>query len=161
SQALVLADGRVAVTLKDQNRVQVLEPGAQASAPLESLCEVAVPAEPFGLATTPDDKQLLVTSAWDHALTALDAQTMAKKFGVQVEREPRAVLVDDGGERAFVSHVVGGKLSVVDLVGDKHEVRQIDLGVKKITALPSGTSDPRKVRGGSQGYALAKSIVQD
>lgn len=161
AQAMVLADGRVAVTLRDANEIQVLEPGSTASAPLESLCRIPVPAEPFGLAATPDDKQVLVTSAWDRALTVLDAQTLAKKFGVQVGREPRAVLVDDSGERAFVSHVVGAKMSVIDLTGDKHDVRDIDLRVKKITAFPAGAVEQGKLRGASQGFALAKSVTVD
>jgi len=159
--ALVMADGRVAVTLRDKNKIEVLEPAAQASAPLESRCTVGVAVEPFGLAMTPDDKRLLVTSAFGRKLTVLDAASMRPSFDVQVGREPRAVLVDDRGERAFVAHVVGGKMSVVDLVGDKHDVREIDLRVKKVLGNPTRFSDTDKLRSGCQGFALAKSIDVD
>lgn len=157
AQAMVLADGRVAVTLKDRNAIQVLEPGEKASDALASRCTIEVPAEPFGLAATLDDATLLVTAGWDHALVALDAATMAKKFEVDLPREPRAVLVDDSGERAFVSHVVEGRVSVVDLATEKHEVREISLAAKgESPFVGRGRSGNDAWRTGSHGYTLAK-----
>lgn len=152
SQVLVLADGRVAVTLRDKNRVAILEPGASADAPLEVRCEVPVAAEPFGLASTPDDNTLLVTSAWGRRLSAFKTADLSPSFDVELPREPRAVLVDDDGQRAFVAHVVGATMSVVDLTTDKHDVRPIDLRVKRADRNTS------KLRGGCQGFALAKSV---
>ena len=157
SQVLVLADGRVAVALRDKNQIQILEPAERAEAPLETLCSVKVPTEPVALAATPDDKRVLVTSAWAKKLTSLDAASFDKPFSVDVAREPRAVIVDDDGQRAFVSHVVGAKMSVVDLAGDKHDVRSIDLRAKKMV----GSAEDSKVRGGCQGFALAKSVDAD
>ncbi len=157
SQAMVLADGRVVVTLKDRGAVQVLEPGENAADALTSRCTLSVPAEPFGLAATLDDATLLVTSGWDHALVALDAATMSKKFQVDLPREPRAVVVDDTGERAFVSHVVGGRVSVVDLTTEKHQVRDISLEAKGETPLVGRSAAGNdKWRTGSHGYTLAK-----
>jgi cytochrome c peroxidase len=157
AQAMVLADGRVVVTLKDKNAIQVLEPGENATDTLTSRCTLAVPAEPFGLATTLDDATLLVTSGWDHALVALDAASMAKKFQVDLPREPRAVIVDDSGERAFVSHVVDGRVSVVDLATEKHAVRDISLAAKgESPFVGRSTAGNDKWRTGSHGYTLAK-----
>jgi mono/diheme cytochrome c family protein len=157
AQVLVLADGRVAVALRDQNRIQILEPAASAEAPLSTLCSVDVPTEPVALAATPDDQRLLVTSAWARTLTALDATSMKPVFDVQLDREPRAVVVDGDGERAFVAHVVGAKMSVVDLTGDKHDVRALDLRVTKVMSSPP-RSPAEKLRSGCQGFALAKSV---
>jgi DNA-binding beta-propeller fold protein YncE len=164
AQVMVLADGRVAVTLRDQNRVEILEPAAAAAdVPLEPRCAIPVAAEPFGLASTPDDARLLVTSAWGKKLTVLDAASLKTSFEIDVAREPRAVVVDDDGQRAFVAHVVGAKMSVVDLASDKHEVRELDLrlsdpsvrSVRKVF----GSAGPDKRRGGCQGFALAKSVT--
>src|SRR6185503_19449238 len=105
----------------------------------------------------PDDQRLLVTSAYGKALTALDVRSMKASFDAKLAREPRAVVVDDSGERAFVAHVVGAKMSVVDLVGDKHDVRELDLRVNKVMSGPSRTPAD-KLRGGCQGFALAKSV---
>lgn len=160
SQVLILADGRVAVALKDRNEVQILEGTDDAKEPLTSLCLQDVPAEPLALATTLDDKQLLVTSGWGRALTALDAGSLKPAFSVDLPRDPRAVLVDDSGERAFVSHAVGAKLSVVDLTSAKHEVRSVDLSVTRSTP-SSAIGGNEKPRGGAQGYALARSIVSE
>ncbi|MFO0593409.1 MAG: hypothetical protein U0441_38060 [Polyangiaceae bacterium] len=155
AQAMVLADGRVAVTLRNKNAVQVLEPGESASDALTSRCVVAVPTEPFGLAATPDDATVLVTSGWAHKLVGLDAADMRATMNVDLPREPRAVLVDDDGKRAFVSHLVGGRVSVIDLDG-KHDVRDISLSSKAVAANGSKGFGLDRVRTGTQGYALAK-----
>lgn len=156
AQLLVLADGRVAVTLRDKNRVDILEPGASSNDTLETRCAVPVAAEPIGIAASPDDKRVVVTSAWGKRLTSLDAATLSVAFEVPIAREPRAVLVDDDGTRAFIAHVVGAKMSVVDLTNDKHDVREIDLRAKAVERSFTNTG---KLRGGCQGFALAKSVV--
>ncbi len=156
AQVLILEDGRVAVTLKNRNEVQILEPTAKGA--LVSRCKRVVPTEPIGLAVTPDDSTLLVTSGWGKALTALDAKTLSTNFAVDLPREPRAVLVDDDGQRAFVSHAVGAQLSVIDLKKgtQQDKVRPLDLSVKR--ASPFSSNGAERPRGGAQGYALAKSV---
>ena len=153
AQLLVLADGRVAVTLRDRGTVVLLEPGAVVERPLTSLCHTTLTSEPFGIAATPDGRELVVTTAWGHRLDVLDAATLAPRFDIDLPREPRAVLVDDKGERAFVAHVVGAKLSVVDL-GERPAVRTVDLAVKR----QMGTQLDDRQQAGCQGFALAKSV---
>ena len=155
SQLMVLADGRVAVALRDKNQIQILEPTGRADAPLETRCAVPAAAEPVGLAATPDDARLIVTSAWGMKLTTYDVASMTRQLEVDIPREPRGVVVDDDGERAFVAHVVGAKLSVVDLGAGRRPVREIDLRVQRQFGTTLET-----IRGsGCQGFALAKSIA--
>src|SRR6266545_4191432 len=155
-QVLVLADGRVAVTLRGSNALEVLEPAAQPGTALESRCVVDTPAEPIALASTPDDATLLLTAGWGHALRALDAQTLAPKFEVSLARDPRSVVVSDDGTRAFVAHVVEARVSVVDLAEgsstEPHAVRQVDLRAR---ASMDDESEP-SLRRGCQGFALVK-----
>jgi DNA-binding beta-propeller fold protein YncE/mono/diheme cytochrome c family protein len=149
---LVLGDGRVAVTLRDENKLQLLEPGAAPGDSFAVRCSLDVPSEPFGLATSPDGATLAVTSAWAHKVLAFDVATMKVRAEVDVPREPRAVVVDDDGERAFVAHVVDAKMSVVDLPTASSalpSVRTIDLRAKK-----SG-----QLQAGCQGFALAKAVT--
>ena len=154
SQVVVLEDGRVAVSLRDANRIDVFEPGAQPDAPLTRLCTLPTPVEPVGLALTPDERSLLVTSAWARKITAYDLTTMKVRFSEALGREPRAVVVDESGDRAFVAHVVGGKVSVVDLDRD-HAIREIDLRVPNT----SGSTIVGGLRASCQGFALAKSVA--
>ena len=142
SQLLVLADGRVAVALRDRNRVAILEPNDRADAPLDRRCDAAVAVEPVALATSPDGATLFVTSGWGHALTALDTRELSAEFTVDLPREPRAVIVDDDGRRAFVAHIVGAQMSAVSLDAREHPVHSIDLRVDGAR--------------GCQGYALTK-----
>jgi mono/diheme cytochrome c family protein len=146
SGLLVMDDGRVAVALRDRNRVVILEPDADPAAPLAPLCSAAVPSEPFALASDTGEATLFVTSGWGHALTALDTGSLDARYSVRLPREPRAVLVDPSGKRAFVSHAVGDALSVVDLEDESHPARGVDVRV--------GTGENGKPRRAGQGFAL-------
>jgi len=148
---LVLADGRVAVTLRDVDRVLVLEP--QLEGPLRGLCEISVPTDPFALAVTPDSGMLLVTGAWSGRLTGYDPLTFERRFDVALEREPREVEII--GTKAFVAHVVGARVSAVDLA-PPHAVRTIDLRRPRTDAKErEERGEPRELARTSQGFALA------
>jgi DNA-binding beta-propeller fold protein YncE/mono/diheme cytochrome c family protein len=171
AQLLFLADGRLVVTLRDQAQVEVLEPGPDATKPMDPRCSVGTEAEPYGVAVTPDDSAIVVTSAWGKSLTSYDAKspTLARQWEVALPREPRGIVVSDDGARAFVAQAVGGQLSVVDL-----KLRQViptathltDENLKaasKAGTLPDTLSNLRfSAFGGNgkgsscQGFALAK-----
>jgi hypothetical protein len=151
-QLLVLADGRVAATLSDGTRIEILEPAAEPAAPLVPLCTREVAPEPWGLALSADDAKLVVTSAWGSALTVFDAATLAVERVVPLERDPRDVLVEGGA--AFVSHLVGAKLSVVDLAGNDPPA-VVDLSARKSTPLADLAERSAK-RTATQGYALTR-----
>ena len=104
------------------------------------------------LAVTPDGARLLVTSRWGHALTVYETGTLKAAFTVDLPRDPLAVVISSDGARAFVSHVTGARLSVVDL--QEHGARQIDLRqVERPLAL---VEKPVRWSTG-QGYTLARS----
>ncbi|MDI1442893.1 cytochrome C peroxidase [Polyangium sp. 6x1] len=127
SQLVVLVDGRVVVALRDSNRVAVLEPASAPERKLAPLCEARTPSEPVGLFVSPNESTLFVTSGWGHALTAFAGDTLEPRYAVPLPREPRAVLVEPSGRRAFVSHAVGDEISVVDLEDPLHTRRSVDL----------------------------------
>ena len=148
---LVLGDGRVAVTLRASNAIQVLEPAVEADMPLETRCVVGTPTEPIALALTPDDGTVLLTTGWGHRLSAYDAQTFAPQFEASLPRDPRSAVVSEDGTRAFVAHVVGARMSVVDLTTPAHEVRSIDLAARA-----SGEESDNSMLKGCQGFALTR-----
>jgi DNA-binding beta-propeller fold protein YncE len=149
---LVLSDGRVAVTLRASNAIQVLEPAAEEDSALETRCVVGTPTEPIALALTPDDGTLLLTTGWGHRLMAYDAETFAPKFEASLPRDPRSAVVSEDGTRAFVAHVVGARMSVVDLTTPAHEVRSIDLAAR---GAGEESSDSALLKG-CQGFALTR-----
>src|SRR5205823_8293566 len=126
AQVLVGKDGRIFVSLRDRAEVLVLEVLARDGS-VRKVSAMATPAEPIGLAFTPDDATLLVSSGWSHKLTAFSAKTGARAFAADLPREPRAIVVSDDGAKAFVSHTIGSKLSVVALTKATHDVRVVDL----------------------------------
>jgi DNA-binding beta-propeller fold protein YncE len=111
-QVLLLGEGRVAVSLRACNRVDVYAFDAAGDGAQIASAEVA--SEPWGLATTPAG-DLLVASAWGHTLTALAAEDLAPRFTLDLAREPRSVTVTADGRRAFVTHAVGDAVTIVDL----------------------------------------------
>jgi cytochrome c peroxidase len=111
-QVALAGEGRLAVTLRDRNEVVLLEvDAAGAAAP---VARAEVPCDPFGIAVGPRG-EVLVTSAYCRAVTALEGGTLARRWSVGVAREPRAVVVTPDGGRAFVTHLVGDALTVLDL----------------------------------------------
>ncbi len=64
---------------------------------------------------TPDHATLLVASRWGHALTSLATADLRRTGELPLARDPSAVVASSDGRRAFVSHAVGGRISVVAL----------------------------------------------
>jgi hypothetical protein len=161
-QVQVLPDGRVVVSIGDANHIEVFEPagavlGKQGESTLNRVCARKVPAGPFGLATNGDNSTLVVTSIWQPSLTEFDVATLSAGNITELPRAPRGVLVDSSNH-AFVSHLVGGNLSVVDLGAKGATARSIPLGVRAGSA-SAEKADLDLVRLGSQAYTLASVVV--
>ena len=152
-QVMMLADGRVVVTIADASHIEVFEPTGDRDTPLVKRCSREVPAGPFGLAASPDEDTVVVTSAWEAALTAFDGKTFALRGAAGLPRAPRGVLVDQRG-KAFVSHVVGARVSVVELASLEARPRIIDTRVRA-GSMDAEHLDLSLLRSGTQGYALA------
>lgn len=153
---LVLADGRVAVTLRDKGDVLLFEAADDAlQKPLEERCKTNVAAvEPWALAENGD--KLLVSSGFGAALTVLNAGDLGVARVVPLAREPRAVLVVNQGKTAFVAHAVGGIVSSIDLENaeSKPETASLEAGRRVMPNLAG--FDNKNLRKGTQGYSLAR-----
>ncbi|WP_394836083.1 hypothetical protein LVJ94_04150 [Pendulispora rubella] len=162
AQLVMLPTGRLVVALRDRHTVALLDGVGTADAPLSVREEAATPSEPIGLALSPDDATLLVTSGWGQSLTAYalaysgESTHLEARRTWSIGREPRAVVVSDDGKRAFVSHAVGSNIDVIDLASDGSQVAAIPVdgivGGRDVS--PSSASLKA-----CQGFALAKSFV--
>lgn len=115
SRVIVSADDTAFVSNRGDRSVSVVRKGeAQESA------RIPVGVEPSGMALTGDGKTLLVVSATaldrpdQGILSAIDTNTLEKKWEILVGEEPRAVAVI-AGNRAMVSLYKTGELVEVDL----------------------------------------------
>jgi DNA-binding beta-propeller fold protein YncE len=146
---------------------------------LAARCAIDTAAEPVGLASTPDDKTILISSAWGRALSAFESEHLTRLYEVPLPREPRAVVVSDDGATAFVSHAVGSLISAVDLSKPAHPTRAIDVAgtdLRFASIRRAQKKQLEQLRGragleqfekllagqkhmGCQGFALAKSIA--
>ncbi|MDC3986903.1 c-type cytochrome [Polyangium jinanense] len=153
---VALEGGLVAVGLRDTSRVLLLEPADEALAkPFEERCAVDVAAEPWAFAE--EGGSLLVTSGFGGTLTVLATADLAVSHVVPLPREPRAVIVANAGGTAFVTHAVGGVVSVVDLKDAAKAPESISLHAGRRVGA-DGTFDDKTPRAASQGYALARVI---
>jgi cytochrome c peroxidase len=121
-QLVPLGSGRLGVALRDRNEVVLLRFDKDGAGKVVSRATVAT--EPWGLATTARG-EILVTSAWGRALTSLDGGTLRTRWSIELPREPRGVVATRDGTRAFVTHLVGDSVSVVDLAGDRPAARSV------------------------------------
>lgn len=153
---LILADGRVAVSLRDTGDVLVFEAADEAlQKPLEERCKTNLTAvEPWAMTETGD--KLLVTSGFGGALTILNAGDLSVNRVVPIGREPRAVIVANQGKTAYVTHAVGGIVTFVDLENaeNKPETTSLEAGRRVLPNLAGFDND--RLRRPTQGYALAR-----
>lgn len=76
---------------------------------------IATPAEPYGVALTPDRSQLLVSAIADRALVAYDAATGRERWRSALASEPRGIAVSPDGTRALVAYLTTGTIDQIDL----------------------------------------------
>ncbi|MFO0756234.1 MAG: c-type cytochrome [Byssovorax sp.] len=120
-QILIVGEGRLAVTLRDRDEVALYAVDAEGQ--IAPIATAQVAADPFGMALTPQG-EILVTSAYTHTLSALDADTLEARWSIDLAREPRAVVSSPRGDRAFVTHLVGNAITIVDLEGEAPVARR-------------------------------------
>ena len=121
-EQIALLDGdRLAVTVRDRGRVEVFAGDEEGA--LALVGSIEVPADPFGIAVTAAHR-IVVTSAFAHAVTMIDDESLEVKWSIDVGREPRGVVASADGARAFVTHVVGDAISVIDLDDPKPVARR-------------------------------------
>lgn len=145
-------DGRVLATIRDPGLLLVLRPDPAAG--LVEAARVALPADAWGIAITPDEKTAIVTSAWTAKVSAVDLESAAVKWTIDVAREPRGVAVLPDGSAAYVSHLVGADLTRIDgpsAAAGSPSARSVALPASPLRA-PSAVRLPA-----SLGYALALS----
>jgi mono/diheme cytochrome c family protein len=161
-QLVMRKDGRLVAALRDVSQVVVLSGGGSAESKLTVEKRIEVAADPVGLALSGDDQTLVVTSGWGRAVTVLDAGSMEIRAEHAVAREPRGVVVSSDGKRAFVSHVVGNELDVIDLVRDggvtdtKATKAKASLAVDGFERIFGRFAPSEQKRVACQGFALAR-----
>lgn len=158
-QLALRKDGRLVATVRDTSQLVVLSGGGSAESKLTIDKRIDIAADPVGLALSPDDAVLVVTSGWGRAVTVLDAETLAVSAEHAVAREPRGVVVSNDGKRAFVSHVVGDKLDVImlDASAPPGDVKaKKALAVDGIEHFFSRMGSNEQKRAACQGFALAR-----
>lgn len=152
AQVLALAD-RVLVTIRsvpeDRTRpnpithppglLLIMKPDAEKG--LVEAARVDLPADAWGIAVSPDESTVLVTSAWTHKVSAIDLATAKVRWTLDVAREPRAVVIRPDGASAYVTHLVGGALTRIDDLAGTPKAHSVELPPSPARAPSSKTLD--------------------
>lgn len=109
---------------------------------------IKTPAEPYGVALSPDRATLYVSTIADRTMVAYDAKTGVEKWRTALGREPRGLAVSPDGSRALVSYLVTGTVDQIDLV-ETHRAEHIALST-------ASTTTRRCRRCGNNGEAFAR-----
>lgn len=86
------------------------------------------PAEPYGLALSPDRRMLLVTTIADRTLVAFDVARGSEAWRTPLGAEPRGVAIAPDGTRAVVASLATGTLEQVPL-DDRRIARKLTLPI--------------------------------
>jgi DNA-binding beta-propeller fold protein YncE len=109
------------------NKVKVVK----VSDKLEVAATYATPAEPYGIALSPDRKTVMVTTIADRTLVALDTANGKEKWRTALGREPRGIAVSPDGTRAIVAYLTTGTVDQVDLL-ENHKAEHIALSTQNL-----------------------------
>ena len=115
--------------------------------PMAIASSIKTPAEPYGVALTPDRKFLLVSTITDRTLVAYDVATGREAWQTPLGAEPRGIAVSPDGTRALVAYLTTGTVDEIDLAGARR--------VEHI-ALASDSSQRRCRRCGNDGDSFAR-----
>lgn len=147
---VIALEKKILVTIRDPGLLLILR--RDEAGELHESARVALPADAWGMAVTPDEKTAVVTSAWTHKVSAVNIERAELLFSVDVPREPRGVAAQLDGKTAYISHLIGSSLTRIDGITTREP------SVKPI-ALPAA---PLRARwadkpGASLGYATVLS----
>jgi hypothetical protein len=145
----------VLVTIRDPGLLLVLKPDPAAG--LVEVQRVVLPADAWGI--TVANGMVLVTSAWTHMVSGIrPGGSWERLWSLDVPREPRGIVRTLDGHSAYITHLVGAKLTRVDCatgaitaVGCETKVSSVDLPASPLRT-PSGKS-----LGASLGYSATMS----
>jgi DNA-binding beta-propeller fold protein YncE len=84
-------------------------------AELDKVAEWATPAEPYGVALTPDRATVLVTAIADRVVVAYDATSGHERWRAPVSAEPRGLAISADGTHATIASLASGALDELTL----------------------------------------------
>jgi len=115
---------------------------------LEIAHQWKTPAEPFGIALSPDKKTVFVSTIADRTFVAYNAADGKERWRTALAREPRGIAVSPDGARALVAYLVTGTVDQIDLV-ETHRPEHIALST-------ANASRRGRFRGNENGDSFAR-----
>lgn len=115
---------------------------------LEMTTSWKTPAEPYGIALSPDTKTVFVSTIADRSMVAYDADTGKEKWRTALAREPRGLAVSPDGTKAMVAYISTGTVDQIDLV-ETHRPEHIALST-------ANASRRGRFRGNENGDSFAR-----
>jgi DNA-binding beta-propeller fold protein YncE/mono/diheme cytochrome c family protein len=92
---------------------------------LKLVDEIMTPAEPYGVALSPDGESLLVTTVADRELVALDTSSGKSLWSVDIGPEARGIAISPKGDKAIVTYVNTGVVARVALSDERETAPKI------------------------------------
>lgn len=88
---------------------------------------IKTPAEPYGIALSPDRKTLLVSTIADRVLVAYDVASGGELWRTSLASEPRGLAISADGTRALVAYLTTGTVDEFHLQAGMHRAEPIAL----------------------------------
>ncbi len=110
----------------------------------------STPAEPFGLALSPDGATLLVTTVADRMLVAFDTKAGTARWRRPLGPEPRGVAISPDGAQAIVTYLTSAAVDRIQLA-DPSATRSIALGTARAGAPVTAAATVEAIDGTTTG----------
>jgi DNA-binding beta-propeller fold protein YncE len=101
---------------------------------LSESWRVALPADAWGIAVSPDGTLAAVTSAWTGKVSLVDLSKHEVVWTRDVGREPRGIAFVADGDSIFVSHLVEAPITRIDKVRGDATITNVDLPAAAVRA---------------------------
>jgi DNA-binding beta-propeller fold protein YncE len=110
-------------TDRSGDRVAVIDPRT-----MKVVSSWKTPAEPYGLALTPDGRFALVTTIADRKLAAIDTTTGQTAWTADLIAEPRGLAISPDGREATITFLTSSSVAKVDLVAVTKRAKYVAIG---------------------------------
>lgn len=130
---VLVRDGEIWVTQRDPSKLLLIaDETDKPDGGLRIAASIPLPGDAFAMALSPDERTLLISSAWTHQITVLDRASRKVLATLDVPREPRGIVFTPDGKRAYVTHLMGTAITRIDVDGASSKTTRV--------ALPAGTT---------------------
>lgn len=151
---VIASRDRVLVTIRDMpdgnGGLVVLKRDGQAG--LNETARIALPSDAWGMALSPDESFVVITSAWTGKVSIVELDKGTVRATLHVGREPRGISIFPDGKKAYITHLTSSTITrLSDIDGPNPSATPMDFPSAPMRSRQQSTGEA------SLGYSVVPS----